>query len=250
MDNVLGVFGDSFAVAHPAPCIIGKPWPTIFAKKFNMKLDCYATPGTSIWWSYQLFLKHHEKYKFIVFCYSQHNRWHHLSEECVGLYHMTVPKPYIPEPVTKERLKIVEILNSAYRYVASEELDTFIFQEVFNKVNKICKEKNIILVNLLPFETGTNIIDYSEAAGPLISNLERLTWIERSQLTNEQDEAFCEMINKGDVRPCHMSAKHNELLVTLITEQLRETEYKMIDICQDPRVSGDPLDNEGLYEVI
>lgn len=251
--HLLGVFGDSFATSNVGPQILGTPWPTTLAETLNVKMTCYAHPGTSIWWSYVKFLEHHEKHDTIIFTYSQHNRWHHLSEECLTMYHLTVPKHYnaVPES-TPEREKIAKILYDAYRYVSSEQLDLFIYQNVFDSVNKICKEKNIKLINIMPFEHGENgkmLIDCSNRAGPIVYNFDDLTTLERSQLTEKQDEALWNMICGGDCRPCHISDYHNKLVVTVITELLERDDFPILDISKDHRASSDPIHNKMYYDL-
>jgi hypothetical protein len=245
----LGIFGDSFATATTTLETVGSPWPLTLAEKINMVGEYFAFTGTSIWWSYQQFLKTIDRFDVVVFTYSQHNRWHHLSEEAKGMHWLTVRNDYtsVPEP-TKERTKIANILYAAHRYLQSEELDLFIFQNVFNHVNALCKEKNIKIVNLLPFETGEMLIDYSNRAGPVIYNVQALTIIERSQLTPEQDEKLWRMISSTDKRSCHMSWYHNDLTATIIEENISNDDNKLIDITQDSRISSDPKYNAHFYE--
>jgi hypothetical protein len=184
-----------------------------------------------------------------VFTYSQHNRWHHLSEEAEGMHNLTVRNDYtaVPEPTT-ERTKISNILYAAHRYLQSEELDLFIFQNVFNLVNALCKEKNIKIINVLPFESGEMLIDYSNRVGPVIYNLNQVSVIEKSQLTPEQAEKFWKMISTGDKRPCHLSWHHNDILATIIAENISNDDNKLIDITQDSRISTDPKYNAHFYE--
>jgi hypothetical protein len=245
----LGIFGDSFATATTKVDTVGSPWPLTLAEKINMVGEYFASPGTSIWWSYQNFLKTVDKFDVVVFTYSQHNRWHHLSEEAEGMHYLTVRNDYtsVPEP-TKERNNIANILYSAHRYLQSEELDLFIFQNVFNHVNALCKEKNIKLINVLPFESGEMLIDYSNRVGSVIYNLNKVSVIEQSQLTPDQAEKFWKMISTDDKRPCHMSWYHNDLLATIITENISNEDNKLIDIMQDARISSDPKYNKHFYE--
>jgi hypothetical protein len=251
--HIIGVFGDSFATSNVGPEVQGTPWPTTLAKNLNRTLECHAHPGTSIWWSYVKFLEHHEKYDTIIFTYSQHNRWHHLSEECLTMYHLTVPKHYnsVPES-TPEREKIAKILYDAYRYVSSEQLDLFIYQNVFDSVNKICKEKNIRLINVMPFEHGENgkmFIDCSNRAGLVIYNFDGLTKLERSRLTEKQDEDLWNMINSSDRRPCHISSYHNDLVASVIADFINNDDLIMMDISKDPRASFDPIHNSMYYDL-
>lgn len=239
--NKIGIFGDSYAYVSKSGTD-DTAWPVILSQKMGMDAEYFAGNGTSIWWSYSKFLQNYENYSSIVFVYSQHNRWHHLSEEAEGMYHLTVPNDYtpVPYPDTQERRNIAKILYSAHRYLHSDEFDLFVYQTIFDNVNMLCKEKNIKIVNILPFEFGEMLIDYSKRQGPVIYNVQNLTTIERSQLSPAQDKQFWEMISSGDKRPCHMSRHHNDLIATVIMENIFTDENKMIDITKDHRTSSDP----------
>lgn len=249
-NDYLSIFGDSYACGSLHE---GNPWPYLLAGKLNIDWELNAYPGTSTWWAYVKFMERYEKCNTIVFSYSQHNRWHHLSEECSMMHHLTIKQPDIIVPnSTPEREKIARILYDAYRYVSSEQLDVFIYQSIFDSVNKICRDNNIKLVNIMPFEsdkTEKMTIDCSNRSGPVLYNLDGLTTLERSRLTKKQDQAFWDMICSGDKRPCHMNSHHNDLVANLVYELLQRDDCPIIDASKDPRASSDPIYNKMYYDL-
>lgn len=250
----LGIFGDSFADIRPwekeifenPGCHIHSPWPIILAKHMSAELTVFAEAGTSSWWSYQNFAKNYKKYDAIIFAYSQHNRWHHLSEECKNMHHVTSERSHSFPVASSERLKLSSLLANTYRYVASEELDLFMYQSVFNQVNLLCKNNGIQLVNLFTFDDGT-FVDCSARHGACISNLIKLSEIEQRKMTPYQSEKFLKMIRSVDKRNCHMSWYHNNMLAEMIFENLGNPSVT-IDVSKSDKISDDPTQSEYLYE--
>lgn len=246
----IGIYGDSYGVWMESDDMLNpgeKSYPKLIAKNLNLEIVKHSRPSTSIWWSYQQFLKSYHKYKFIIFVYSQHNRWHHLSEEAHGMHNLTVRRSYVDVPnPDKERKRISEILYNAYRYVNSEELDCFIFQHVFNSINQICKNNNIGLLNILPFEDGSMYINYDNRTGSCIYNLNNLADYEKSGLSKPEAEAFFRMVCDNDRRDCHLSDYHNDLVSSVCLQALDQN-LPMIDIMEDDRISNNPEHNYHLY---
>jgi hypothetical protein len=72
----IGVFGDSFArpgFGHRDRAFESLAW----VNNLGQQAVSHAHEGTSVLWSYQLFLKHHEKYDQIVFVASDPTRFDH-----------------------------------------------------------------------------------------------------------------------------------------------------------------------------
>jgi hypothetical protein len=236
--NHLGIFGDSFAdigtVIHPVP---RDPWISILPNLLQLDSTIHALCGTSIWWSFNNFLKHYKNYSHVVFVYSQHNRWHSLQQKYETMHHITVNKLLLPT-VDKEQRDAAKILFDAYPIVNSEEFDIYVYQKIFNDVNQLCFDNNIKLINFMPFDNGT-LIDYSRRAGFCIYNATGLTQFEQQQLTHSEQTQFINMVYSGDMRYCHMNWKNNKLVADRMYENLNNTST-MIDILKDSEVSNDP----------
>ena len=86
----IGIFGDSYADincpdinCHDAD---SKPWPEIIETMMGAEAEFHAQSSTSMWYSYQKFLKNYKKFDNIVFCYTDYNRWQSITDpELVGL---------------------------------------------------------------------------------------------------------------------------------------------------------------------
>ena len=236
--NHLGIFGDSFAdigtAIHPVP---GEPWISILPNLLQLDFTNHALCGTSIWWSFNNFLKHYKDYSHVVFVYSQHNRWHSLQKEYKTRHNITVNKLSL-STVDKEQYDVAKILFDAYPITNSEEFDIYVYQKIFNDVNQLCFDNNIKLINFMPFDDGT-LIDYSRRVGFCIYNAVSLHQFEQQRLTHSEQEQFINMIYSGDMRHCHMNWKNNKLVADRMYENLNNTST-MIDILKDSNVSNDP----------
>ena len=235
----LGIFGDSFAdigepFVHPVP---GEPWVLTLTNFLQLDFTTHALCGTSIWWSFNNFIKHYKDYSHIVFVYSQHNRWHSLQKEYETMHHITVNKLLVPN-VAKEKRDVAEILFDAYPITNSEEFDIYVYQKIFNDVNQLCLDNNIKLINFMPFDDGT-LIDYSRSSGFCIYNAIGLIGFEQQQLTHSEREQFINMVYSGDMRYCHMNWKNNKLVADRMYENINNTST-MLDILKDENLSNDP----------
>jgi len=236
--NHLGIFGDSFAdkclYKHPGP---GEPWVSTLSNLLQLDFTVHAECGTSIWWSFNNFLKHYKNYSHVVFVYSQHNRWHSLQKEYETMHNITVDKLML-STVDKKQYDVAKILFDAYPITNSEEFDIYVYQKIFNDVNQLCFDNNIKLINFMPFDDGT-LINYSRRVGFCIYNAISLTQFEQRQLTCSEQAQFRNMVYSGDMRYCHMNWKNNKLVADRMYENLNNTST-MIDILKDTNVSNDP----------
>jgi len=233
----LGIFGDSFADGNRPIIYPGEPWVLTLSNLLQIDCTIHALSGTSIWWSFNNFLKYYKDYSHIVFVYSQHNRWHSLRKEYETLHHITVDKSQYPH-VTNEQRSVAKILFDAYPITNSEEFDIYVYQKIFNDVNQLCRDNGIKLINFMPFDDGT-LINYSSRAGFCIYNAKDLINFEKKRLTVVEQEQFINMIYSGDMRYCHMNRKNNKLVADRMYENLNNISA-MIDILKDANVSNDP----------
>lgn len=236
--NNIGIFGDSFATVNNTDCI-GRSWPEMLSEKLNFKAYFYAEVGTSIWWSYRKFRTFHKKNDIIVFVYSQHNRWHQLPKELTNCHHLTTTGNTIPES-TPEKEKIISIIQKAYPYISSETFDLFIFQTIFDNVNRICQENNIKIINIMPFINEDIPINILNRCGPILTGLIKIASIEKSKFTFEQQHSFNHMMMNGDKRPCHLNEYHNKVLSEIIFEEINRNDNRIINVSNDDRISDDP----------
>lgn len=207
---MIGFFGDSFS----KDSYYNQPgWPTLLANKVGMKFDNYAEHGTSIWYSYKKFLKYYKKYSHIVFTYSFMHRWHSLPDH-LKQFHWVISENEFNfssmsmDPVTKGEIK--ELIKT-HKILFDEQLDQFIYQNVYNHVNNICRENNIKLINVHPFEDDKDnlMIELSNQIGISVIGL--------NQISREEGVDRHLLLN-GDFRPCHLNADNNKIVADILSK--------------------------------
>ena len=242
----LGIFGDSFASTS-----IGKlgAWPDLLAYHVGPGIENFALPATSLWWSYQRFLKNYQKFDKIVFCYTSHSRWPVLPEELSACAHVITPDKLdnlFTRSDAKTTVPVMKKLLEVYPLIHSEELCIFIYQHIFNSVNKLCKESGIHLVNLMPFEFDRNaatatangdklFIDLSEMAGSCLLGLHSVS---HGEFKDDRHDKVCDVITgAGDMRNCHLHPHNNLILATIIKEKFNDKVLSVTDLYEDHRFS-------------
>lgn len=221
--NKIGIFGDSFAsIGLSAVDLLDdkdkKPWCVCLKEHLGLSLDIFALSGTSIWWSYQNFIDNYKKYSHIVFVYSQHNRWHHVDKLLEGMNWVIGNREYNECHFNSDfKRKSISLLSASYHLVNDEKFDIFVLQQVFTKVNKICREHKIQLVNIFPFLSDIDLVLNCESDGTIIYNLLDC-YHEQAGLSTDEIKIFEQMLMTGDLRLCHLSSERNQLLSKIILD--------------------------------
>lgn len=225
----IGVFGDSFADRAIPPALteqgyVDESWMQCLENQGH-HVECYGLSSTSTWYSFEQFLILHEYMDAIVFVYSHPVRVHNM------------PKPYVTfagfaeRPIdlltgnhmyqnfsSEDQENIITIIKSA-TLTANPGFNSFVQHKIFEEVNKLCREKNIKLVNILPFEDKNSIKNYelSSAHGDCLFDLLPVV--------------YREMEVKGyDSRQCHLSLENNTILGKVIDESLDSSSPKTINL--------------------
>jgi hypothetical protein len=148
--------------------------------------------------------------------------------------------------------KYVDILLKAHPILYSEELQLFTYQNIFNSVNKLCKENNIKLINLMPFEhnyrsrgnQANNLdIDISDAIGPCLTGL---CDVSHNEAIDEHGVFHLDMF-KGlphDNRASHLGTENNKILASIISEIFNLNQLGIIELQNDNRFLKGTLFNE------
>lgn len=236
---MIGIYGDSFADSNPTYLIDRvqdrMPWPMVLADMLSDTIENHARAATSLWWSYKNFLTTYKKYDTIVFCYSNHNRWSNInfiahdqtskSKRELGLAHVFTEEQ-LPA-VADEEKHIAETLIKARPFLYDEQLQIFIYQNVFDSINLLCKQNGIKLVNLMPFEqfeTDKINISIDNASGACLTNLLEISGLELKIKTKTfeipRHPRLAGFHKKVDKRFCHINPHNNRILATIIKESL------------------------------
>lgn len=224
--KLIGVFGDSYADPNPTKYLDKQagimPWMMHLEKIIGCPVYSYGLSATSIWYSYKKFLSLYKEYDTVIFCYSDLHRWYNINGEIHGgLYHIRYADQM--QFVSAEFKQQAEVLVKAYEYLHDWDLDRFLFQSVFNSVNKLCDEAGITLINILNFEeiNGTPLsIDISTTKNTVLTNLVQVSGREYLyQSGNGKFKDITElMIAEPDKRFCHLNPHNNKVLADIIVE--------------------------------
>ena len=228
---MIGIFGDSFADLNPSTTHSREkevlPWGLWLGEFLQSKVECNARSGTSLWYSYTKFLDSYTKYDTIVFCYTNYMRWNGLSDKYQSLSNVRHEQdvPYLSENLQEK----AKFLVQAFDFMYNDELNKFIYQQIFNEVNIRCKDANINLINLFPFENTkfydnlnyAPLINFEGTVGPCLTGL-----LEISVNESETSKKLHERLNtKNDVRHCHINSYNNRMLANIIVDNLNTTNY-------------------------
>lgn len=230
MKTRIGVFGDSFADRNVGsefmwPGRKDESWMQVLEDSGYI-VESYGLGGTSPWFSYQNFLGLHKYFQVCIFVLSHSARIH------------TLPKNLS----SYSGYKSVEDLKKSARFHNLDEttqqnlsamvhgasllsdpvFDIFVVQKIFEDVNRICKEKNIKLITILPFENEKTIgrFNVKNSHGDCLYNLLPVALREMQ-------------VNHVDSRYCHLSEENNLLLGNLILENMPNRLPKQINLDKD-----------------
>lgn len=205
----IGFFGDSFSDGTSS---VKNSWMYHLSSSLNYEPFYYALSGTSIWNAYQNFLSYYEKLDVICFTYSYVNRIHYLPAKYQGCEY------YDPGlDITHLDKELQQIIKTYWKHLQSYQLDQFIYQKIFDEVNKLCYNEDRKVINVMPFEVDHNTISLAERQGNCYTGLYYIS-------TNETDD-----IVHPDNRVCHLSNENNKIFASML-EQNFNTDNKIFNI--------------------
>ena len=223
----IGVFGDSYASVVNNN---DKSWITLLKNK-GMSIDVYGKPGTSMWYSYDLFFKHHYKYDTIVFCYTDNNRIPVMPEGLETRACIRKPTKSEQQRAIEEEEKLLSRIYQIYPLISSGSFSTYISQKIFNDVNEICSKNNTKLVNILPFEIISNpSINLVNSHGDCYTDIIKVTL---------KEEEYWNATDNDDNRFCHLSEFNNGVLADLVEESLNRNTKLIINAFKLPNFKYD-----------
>ena len=223
----IGVFGDSFACSWTRNSY-DDLWVGKIESMLKENTTTYASPGTALWWSYELFLQHYKKYNKIVFAYTHWGRWNALPNH---LKELATASPFPPHDIAmfSNQQKYLDLMLQVYPFMYSGEFQFFIFQSIFNSVNKLCKKENIELINLLSFignDKNQPMLDLSEASGSCLTNLVKISIDEFPKNHGKIS---------SDARAGHLNVHNNTVLAKIIIETFADVNIHTKNLSEDPR---------------
>ena len=221
---MIGFFGDSWIDTYGDTTY---SWPSIVANLLNKKAGYYGKSGTSHWYAYQTFLKHYKKYDTIVFSHTTYTRWPSLPNS-ESLRHWDTT--HLGN--NKDSSMLMKLLKQNYMELCPDELLIFLCQHIYNDINKKCLEKNIHLVNVLPY---SNPYENDRTEYVRVTNLNNVSTIEESNIDGKMRNTMQWISEKQiiDPRYCHLNFKNNKklghLIYDLIKNNVRNQRINLVD---------------------
>lgn len=195
---MIGFFGDSYidatSVAIPS-------WPFMLRDTLGDGGKFYGRSGTSHWSAYEKFIKNYHKFDVIVFCHTEPVRWPHLPSSEEG-NNFNIGYDWIPMS------DFMKSINKVYPDIFTSKLLNFLSKSIYDSVNKICRENNIYLVNVFPFEPE---YEYNDTEFPIFKGLDELSRKEFI-VVDGKTELFVDFLSRNqmyDIRYCHLNPKNN-----------------------------------------
>ena len=219
---MIGFFGDSWIDTYGDT---RHSWPCVVAKLLNERAGYHGKGGTSHWYSYQTFLKHYKKYDTIVFSHTTYSRWPSLPSS-ESLRHWDTG--HVRN--TKDSSTLMKLLNQNYMELWPENLLSFLCQNIYDDINKRCLEKNIHLVNVIPYVNPyeNTITEYVK-----INNLDKVSRIEEINIDGKMRNT-CDWLAQNrmmESRFCHLNLKNNKKLGQVVYDLIKNnTRNKEIDL--------------------
>jgi hypothetical protein len=150
----LVIFGDSFADPYDDAKIFG--WTKLLASEYNYNVKNYAKRRTSLWWSYEKFLKFYNTFKddcIILFSVTNYGRLSNNNIH-IGSFGAVNLEDY-PDDFTianfdrKTTVKILESAKNYFIYLQNENQELFLHKKIIEDVIQKCNERNSRLI-LIP----------------------------------------------------------------------------------------------------
>lgn len=140
----IAIFGDSYA-AKGCPTSVPNEWATLLSKKNNnYKIQNFAKCGTSLWWSYDLFLNNYKNFDLIIFVITRFGRLPLVIDGSgVGAAPSAINK--LNYETNKHHIKLLTTARDYYIYLQNDKQDLFLHKKIVEELVKV-NDKKIILI--------------------------------------------------------------------------------------------------------
>lgn len=205
----IAIFGDSYSAPNDLTTANKKSyrgWPEFLG--LDYKIDNFADGGTSVWWSYELFLKHYTKYDIIIFCHSTFQRWPCVPVKRLGKnLHGDV---FGNDPLLKDVAKY-------YFDIFPPQLLKFICQQVAYALDETCNASRKKLIQIFT-EYEPVVSENNNMRCSTIFNMGHIDRLEHA-IVNGKSYPIRELLaNRPDLRSNHLSETNNKLFAQLIRD--------------------------------
>ena len=210
----IAIFGDSFADCMWFSRLKIQPqngpgWPELLAEKYDV--TNYARGGTGLYYSYDLFCKHHEMYDTVIFVSSAPHRFAVHLPESNDTFHIVPGSGTTKQKMAefhryKADLRVIQAADDYVSYVLDTEREN-----IFGKlmIDDVCRRRSDAL--LLP---AFWILD-----NPLIP-LSHFSSMEQQYYKLSQDAVASR--NLTDLRKCHLTDENNQMVYQKVMNAINE----------------------------
>jgi hypothetical protein len=227
----IGVFGDSFADENVFKDIPGKSWVECLRDDYNYNITSHGKFGTSLYYSYDLFLNLHDLYDKIVFVCTDLGRIHlphyiEIKENCDWIKH-------IPNLATAENhLSENRMMNHTLDSIAATKAAVEYFKYLYDP-GKEQVLQNLIIKDILARRPDT-VMMYLHKAQSHWQHKDMIGLIDIS-VKELRAHGYENIPMELDQRKCHISDSNNKKLAEKVNGWLNGQEQTlMLDEFTDP----------------
>jgi hypothetical protein len=226
----IAIYGDSWASEglNESHSYLG--WPEILAKQPGYEVTNFAVPGSSLYFSYSEFVKHHVKYDINIFLITDYGRLyvksipehndHKTSKHIPNLLNLiNRKKQYISsDSVIRNRIiKIYDALENYYEYLQDTEYDKIVDNALMYHAKSI--STNTIFIPCFEGYDEFSLINVYEMENNSMGADEKY-FSKNIQVNTEIDGKLL-----IDIRVCHMTKRNNELFAEKLINEIKENNF-------------------------
>lgn len=223
----IGIFGDSYA-NHYVGNTPEKSWVNYLEDKYN--ITNYAEPGSSLYFSVEKFLEHHEKYDKIIFCITDRERIYlpeyscflhktkqglkksrHLQFNFLDSFADRIKKYNSSISNTNHTLKIIQIAKDYYEHVYNDDANNLFYKLMIKEIKSLRTDGLFFDENLWQ-----------------ISRLE----LEHYQIEKILGKKWYE--THTDYRSCHLTETNNLNLFNVVDGWLQNLNFEISNLFKPP----------------
>jgi hypothetical protein len=217
----LAIYGDSYGDPRTGE-LNEKAWVDCLRTTYD--LDNYSFTGSGLFYSYDMFLKTHDRYENIIFLVTTENRLtlpHHTKLQ-VPTHISYIQSKVLATRTSGQQQNDYTLVTDYYEHIHNEHKDAILHQLMVENVKRL--RPDAILYPCFQF---SYLDDFP---------LYHVTKFE-DEYIGMNDNKRVEFYHKGlrDSRSCHMTEKNNEVVAKMFHSRLNGMQYKLsTDVLTQP----------------
>jgi hypothetical protein len=215
----IAVFGDSYAELPIQKYYNG--WLSLMSE-YGSDITNFAMPGTSIFWSYEHFIKNYKKFDYIIFCHSSPQRY-----PCCPNYNghgsMLHGDIFGESPYMKEQAKY-------YLDFFPKHFLQFVFEQVALDIDYRCKIENKKVIQIFTTSDAQSSLLDRLTSSSFITNFYYPGSLEYITINGDSQNLVGLLGRKEkDYRTCHMNTLNNIKIANIILEMVNSPTLTNLD---------------------